>query len=149
MPYTFDTTAPLNAIFAQLQAFETAGYIQKVYLGVPTSYTNRASAYVALGPMAVRDKATGGFVEMELRYFIGVSYRTAGAETQAELDISNFIDQITNWFYGTNRTLNGTCEVAHLDFALARSPRYEVSAGLEVRTYPMEIVAYQRRSNVP
>jgi hypothetical protein len=151
MPFSFDTLTPYTTIVAALRDTTPTGagaHIQKVYEGVPQSYTNRISAFVSIGPQMIVPKATELW-QREQRYMIGLVYKVAASESQAEEDLAIALDDIVNWFLATDHKFGGTVETSQLDFGIARSPRYEVSAGLEIRTYPLEIVCVQRRTNIP
>lgn len=138
----FNTPALLDAIVAVVQGL--SGMQGTVSTGVPESLPTRVSAFVTVGDLTPRRKATQ-LLQREARFRVTLGYRVRGAEATAERDLAALVDRFTTALYA-DPTLGGVATRADLDLAAADSPEYAPIAGQEYRLYPMTVMAAQQQT---
>jgi hypothetical protein len=142
------TKAALDALVTMVAGIPG---VQKVYSGVPESFDHIFSAYVAMGGQPlITDKATQ-LVQRETQFLVVFAHKVKGNETPAENTIADALDVfVTQFLYdranGVGLFARDITDVlsGDLDVTLAATPEYQISAGQEVRRYPLLVSATQR-----
>jgi hypothetical protein len=117
--------------------------MQKVYEGVPEAFGRSVTAYIAITGQDISDRATG-LLRLESSYFIGLGYKTKGAERDAERNLGEALKDFIYKFYALRRTkCNGKADDIRLNMSVASAPEYQVVAGQEYRVYPIIVTAVQ------
>lgn len=144
MPAPWSTVAPLNALVTLLGTLTGSG-LQKVYTGVPESFSNQVCAYVTAGAQRIDNKATGGLMQRLQAYRVVLTYAVDGAEATAETTLCAVVDAFTDALFA-DRTLGGTLESMEFDAEEAGEPLYVRVSGEEIRMFPFTIRGAQRKT---
>lgn len=115
--------------------------MQKVYEGVPEAFGRSITAYIAITGQDVSDHRTG-LLQDEATFFIGLGYKVAGAEKDAERKLGAGLSDFIAKFYALRRTkCNGKAKDIRVNLNVANSPEYQIVAAQEYRVFPILVTA--------
>ena len=135
----YNNVAVANALVDVLDGLSNMGDVQ---IGSPESMSTRVSAFVTLGSLTPKRKATG-ITQRETRFFVMLAYRVDGAEATAETTLMGLVDAFMDAL-AADMTLGGVCVDLEANSLAADEPDYQLRAGKEHREYPIVVTVTQR-----
>lgn len=118
--------------------------MQKVYEGVPEAFGQSITAYITVTGQELIDQRNG-ILRDNSSYFIGLGYKVAGAEKDAERKLAAGLADFIDKYYVYRRSKVGDYRL-HINMSLANAPEYQLVAGTEYRVYPILITAVLEES---